>query len=165
MRMAKFCRQPVPLFFLLHHLHHDDGRVWGPECGTFEQKGGGRGRMREFTTWAYSKVYCCTVRFWVKMRDERWLKAASFEAENSSANFVGGSYSNISLTFTLALVRKYRGSIRFVHQGLILSVCIQLTGATLFGFIIAATRRIVQFIAPIQKVTTTNLQVGKPILW
>lgn len=36
---------------------------------------------------------------------------------------------------------------------------IQLTGATLFGFIIAATRRIVQFIAPIQKVTTTNLQV------
>ncbi|CAM9253169.1 unnamed protein product [Ectocarpus sp. 4 AP-2014] len=37
-------------------------------------------------------------------------------------------------------------------------VFIQLTGATLFGFIIAATRRIVQFIAPIQKVTTTNLQ-------
>ncbi|CAM9133109.1 unnamed protein product [Scytosiphon promiscuus] len=41
---------------------------------------------------------------------------------------------------------------------LVLSVCIQLTGATLFGFIIAATRRIVQFIAPIQKVTTNNLQ-------
>lgn len=31
-------------------------------------------------------------------------------------------------------------------------------GATLFGFIIAATRRIVQFIAPIQKATTRNLQ-------
>lgn len=45
------------------------------------------------------------------------------------------------------------------RQGLILSVVIQLTGATLFGFIIAATRRIVQFIAPIQKATTTNLQV------
>lgn len=45
------------------------------------------------------------------------------------------------------------------HQALVLSVCIQLTGATLFGFIIAATRRIVQFIAPIQKVTTNNLQV------
>lgn len=48
-------------------------------------------------------------------------------------------------------------------QALILSVCIQLTGATLFGFIIAATRRIVQFIAPIQKVTTTNLQVSQPL--
>lgn len=47
-----------------------------------------------------------------------------------------------------------------VHgQGLILSVIIQLTGATLFGFIIAATRRIVQFIAPIQKATAANIQV------
>ncbi|CAM9289976.1 unnamed protein product, partial [Laminaria digitata] len=43
-------------------------------------------------------------------------------------------------------------------KGLLLSLIIQLTGATLFGFIIAATRRIVQFIAPIQKVTITNLQ-------
>lgn len=48
-----------------------------------------------------------------------------------------------------------------VPQGLLLSLIIQLTGATLFGFIIAATRRIVQFIAPIQKVTITNLQVTK----
>ena len=45
------------------------------------------------------------------------------------------------------------------RQGLLLSVMIQLTGATLFGFIIAATRRIVQFIAPIQKATAANIQV------
>lgn len=61
----------------------------------------------------------------------------------------------------------FSGSVgRFVlkpilYQGLLLSLIIQLTGATLFGFIIAATRRIVQFIAPIQKVTITNLQVTK----
>eukprot|EP00752_Nemacystus_decipiens_P013801 g12253.t1 len=61
-----------------------------------------------------------------------------------------------------SVASQYLSSFYFIiytmMTALILSVCIQLTGATLFGFIIAATRRIVQFIAPIQKVTTTNLQ-------
>lgn len=60
----------------------------------------------------------------------------------------------LSFRFRLSLREKQKP-----HQGLLLSLIIQLTGATLFGFIIAATRRIVQFIAPIQKVTITNLQV------
>ncbi|CAM9091786.1 unnamed protein product [Chrysoparadoxa australica] len=41
---------------------------------------------------------------------------------------------------------------------MLVCIFIQLVGATLFGFIIAATRRIVKYIAPIQKATHANLQ-------
>ncbi|CAN0221084.1 unnamed protein product, partial [Discosporangium mesarthrocarpum] len=48
------------------------------------------------------------------------------------------------------------------NKEMILSVIIQLMGATLFGFIIAATRRIVQFIAPIQRSTHPTIEINNP---
>jgi hypothetical protein len=41
---------------------------------------------------------------------------------------------------------------------MVLAIFIQLIGATLFGFIVAATRRIMQFIGPIEKANNRNLQ-------
>ena len=43
------------------------------------------------------------------------------------------------------------------NQERILAIFIELVGATLFGFIIAATRRLVQFIHPIDKASVKNI--------